>query len=166
MNYYQRFNLPITFTLDEAALKQEYFALQRQYHPDKIGLAGVQQSMELNQAYQTLSHPLKRAQHFLMLHGVNVGHDDSPIKPAMALLEEMMDKREAVMELETAEAANALLAVAAEEYAQELANFTGMSAAPSIDEAKDKLAQSLLRLQYIAKWQGEIKQQAKRLEAL
>ena len=192
MNYFELFSLPVSFTTDEAALKSKYFELQRQYHPDKIGLEGAQKSMELNQAYDTLGDPLKRAQHFLALHDIDVGHDDSRIKPGMELLEEMMEKREAVMELESADAATALLAKAAGEYETELAKFTQFAeklaktsprlrgdgggkrlksdqSLPPIPPASGGVefcaAQSLLRLQYVTKWQAEIKQQMKRFQS-
>ena len=161
MNYFQIFSLPVSFTVDEAALQKQYFELQREHHPDKSGLEGVQQSMELNQAYDVLKAPLKRAQHFLALHDIDVGNDDSKVKPAMDLLEEMMEKREAVMGLGTDDAASALLAQAVEEYDSELANFTVL--AGDIEKNKEKSSQSLLRLQYITKWQSEIKQQQKKL---
>ena len=163
MNYFQIFSLPVSFTVDAAALQKQYFALQRDYHPDKIGLEGAQKSMELNQAYDVLKAPLKRAQYFLSLHGIDVGNDDSQVKPAMALLEEMMEKREAVMELESADAAKVLLAKAEAQYDEELAKFSQF--AQSIGSDKENAAQSLLRLQYITKWQAEIKQQMKRLES-
>lgn len=167
-NYFALFSLPVVFAIDESALKAKYFELQRLHHPDKVGLAGVQTSMELNQGYQTLMNPLARAQHFLALHDIDVGQDHSLIKPDMALLEEMMEKREMVMDLEGKEAADALLANAVSEYEQELARFTQwaeeLTAATS--EVEANLAQSLLRLQYITKWQAEIKQQRKRLSAV
>ena len=161
MNYFQIFSLPVSFTIDEAALQKQYFELQREHHPDKAGLDAVQKSMELNQAYEVLKAPLKRAQYFLALHDIDVGNDDSKVKPSMELLEEMMEKREAVMGIESNHAAGELLSQATEEYDSELANFTVL--AGDIEKNKEKSSQSLLRLQYITKWQSEIKQQQKKL---
>lgn len=76
-NYFAVFDLAISYEVDLGLLKQRYLTLQRQYHPDRFasGLAqeqrlAVQSTSALNQAYDTLRSPVKRAQYLLELAGV------------------------------------------------------------------------------------------------
>ncbi len=100
MNYFSLFNLPSDFTLDSAALEAAYFAAQRQYHPDRFvnkssseKRSAEQKSADINEAYNALKNPLKRAQHLLALAGIN-----TPEGADNALLMEMMELREAIAE--------------------------------------------------------------------
>ena len=68
MDYFTLFGLPASYTLSLEQLAVRYQDLQRQYHPDKFAsapaaeqLAAVQHSATINQAWQTLRHPLTRA---------------------------------------------------------------------------------------------------------
>lgn len=68
MDYFTLFGLPARYQIDTQALSLRFQDLQRQYHPDKFAngtqaqqLAAVQQSATINQAWQTLRHPLTRA---------------------------------------------------------------------------------------------------------
>ncbi|STL12439.1 co-chaperone HscB [Escherichia coli] len=70
MDYFTLFGLPARYQLDTQALSLRFQDLQRQYHPDKFAsgsqaeqLAAVQQSATINQAWQTLRHPLMRAEY-------------------------------------------------------------------------------------------------------
>lgn len=67
MDYFTLFGLPASYTLSLEQLAVRYQDLQRQYHPDKFAsapaaeqLAAVQHSATINQAWQTLRHPLTR----------------------------------------------------------------------------------------------------------
>ncbi len=102
INYFTLLNLPESFALDDVALQREYVAAQKQTHPDKmIGksekerVAAFQHSMDVNDAYEALKHPLHRAEHLLALHDVHVNTDgNDTIKPDQALLMEIMQMRE------------------------------------------------------------------------
>ena len=70
MDYFTLFGLPARYQLDTQALSLRFQDLQRQYHPDTFAsgsqaeqLAAVQQSATINQAWQTLRHPLMRAEY-------------------------------------------------------------------------------------------------------
>jgi molecular chaperone HscB len=108
MNHFALLSLPEAFTLDHAALEAAYFAVQRKFHPDRfVGkpeaerLAAAQASADANKAYQTLKNPLSRAQHLLALQGVVVGTDHDSVKPAQALLIEVMELRESPPDAKT-----------------------------------------------------------------
>ena len=67
MNYFELFQIPISLNLDTAQLAVRYRELQRQFHPDNVAaqadaikLEAMQQSVEINSAYNTLKLPLAR----------------------------------------------------------------------------------------------------------
>lgn len=79
MDYFTLFGLPASYTLSLEQLAVRYQDLQRQYHPDKFAsaptalvFAAVQHSATINQAWQTLRHPLTRAEYLLSLHGFDL----------------------------------------------------------------------------------------------
>ncbi len=66
MDYFTLFGLPAQYPIDLQALTVRFQDLQRQYHPDKFAsgtqaeqLAAVSHSATINQAWQTLRHPLR-----------------------------------------------------------------------------------------------------------
>lgn len=91
------------FTPDSKQLHKEYLRLQAKTHPDLAPQEQKRQaeatSMRINEAYRTLSDPLKRAQYLLSLQGIDV-EDESAKLGASPLLMEVMEAREAVEEAE------------------------------------------------------------------
>ncbi len=78
-NYFQIFNIPESCELDLESLAEEYRKQQSEVHPDRFAnadesakLRAVQMSSYLNEAYETLKSPLKRAAYLLTLHGTDV----------------------------------------------------------------------------------------------
>ena len=64
MNYFEFYDMPESFTLDEALIKKKFYELSKEYHPDFYANedeAKQQEILELstlnNKAYQTLSNP-------------------------------------------------------------------------------------------------------------
>ncbi len=101
MSFFDLLNIPPEFELDIAALEVAYFKAQRQFHPDRfVGkpaaekLAAMQKSMDINQAYETLKNPLKRAEYLLSLQGIMVGTNSDTVKPSAEILMEVMELRE------------------------------------------------------------------------
>lgn len=118
---------PRRFSQDLEALERRYKESTRAVHPDKFARAdpqarraAMQRTVALNEAWRTLREPVARAQYLLRVLGIDVtaegtlpGTAEGPRKFAAdpALLGEMMEKREALMEarLEGDEAAVAAL---------------------------------------------------------
>lgn len=101
MDYFSLLDLPPAFTIDAQQLESSYFKKQRQFHPDRfVGKPAeerqhaLHQSMDINQAYETLKNPLKRAQYLLGLQNIVVGTEKDSVKPSQALLIEVMELRE------------------------------------------------------------------------
>jgi molecular chaperone HscB len=99
-DYFAVFDLPRSFDLNLPDLEKRYFAAQRRVHPDRlVGKSAAErqqaiaQSMLVNEAYETLKDPLKRARHMLALAGMT-----DLAKPSQELLMEIMTLREALAE--------------------------------------------------------------------
>ncbi|WP_235299186.1 Fe-S protein assembly co-chaperone HscB [Portibacter marinus] len=105
MNYFEFYNLPVSLSIDEALLKQRFYANSKQFHPDFFTLDGVEKQMEAleqstlnNTAYKTLIDFDKRLRYLLKLKGILKEEGDNQIP--QEFLMEMMDVNEAVMELQ------------------------------------------------------------------
>ena len=112
-NLFQILDLPVAFELNLKTLEKQYFAAQRQWHPDRFVGKGedmrgeaAERSVLINDAYETLKNPLERAKHMLELKDIFI--DDSTNPPA-DLLGEMMQLRERIHE--HADDGKALLAI-------------------------------------------------------
>ncbi len=97
-NFFEKFSLPIKFSLDLDALEQKYFAFQKQFHPDTAGVAEIENSMDINEAYDILKNPLRRAAHILQLNGIDVEKDSLALKPDIATLGEVLEIQEKILE--------------------------------------------------------------------
>ena len=70
--------------------------LQREAHPDKFAAQGVaaqrlamQWSVRINEAYQRLKNPLKRAMYLCELHGAPIEAENNTAMPADFLMQQM-----------------------------------------------------------------------------
>ncbi len=113
---FKLFGLPAGFALDRAALDERWKALQRQAHPDRFAAQGsaaqrvaMQWSVRINEAYQRLKDPLKRAAYWCELNGAPIKAESNTAMPA-AFLMQQMEWREALDEADGAAAIEDLLA--------------------------------------------------------
>lgn len=109
------FGLSPGFRLDRAALDERWKQLQRQVHPDRFSTQGaaaqrvaMQWSVRINEAYQRLKDPLRRAAYWCELQGVPVNAESNTAMPA-AFLMQQMEWREALDEADGEAALDALL---------------------------------------------------------
>lgn len=105
MNYFEFFEIPISFKLDESALKRTFYVNSKKYHPDFFTLESEEKQLEVlelstlnNNAYKTLSDFDKRMKYILELKEV-LGEERKNQIPQEFLME-MMDINENLMELE------------------------------------------------------------------
>ena len=105
-SYFELYDLPLTFKVDETLLNKKFYALSRQYHPDfyvNESEDTQHQVLELstlnNRAYKVLSDPLKRIEYILELHNM-LAEEDKYTLPQDFLMD-MMDVNEALMDLES-----------------------------------------------------------------
>ena len=103
-NDFELFGLPQRFGQDRAAIDARWKELQREAHPDRFAAQGaaaqrvaMQWSVRINEAYQRLKDPLKRAAYLCELHGAPVNAENNTAMPAEFLIEQM-EWREALDE--------------------------------------------------------------------
>jgi molecular chaperone HscB len=104
-DYYAVLGIPHGLNLSVDDVRQRYYALSREYHPDRFMQkpeAERQQALDmssaLNDAYRTLKDPIKRAQHLLSLEGFDIGEQRSKDVPP-ELLEEVFELNMALEEM-------------------------------------------------------------------
>ncbi len=80
--YFEIFGLPESFDVHQNDLDEAYHTVQAQIHPDRFASEGALQkriatqwSTRVNDAYQTLKDPLKRAIYLLHLRGIELGEE-------------------------------------------------------------------------------------------
>ena len=160
-NDFELFQLPRRQQLDLAELDQRWKTLQRQVHPDRFVAQGaaaqrvaMQWSVRINEAYQRLKDPLKRAAYLCELGGVPVEAHSNTAMPADFLMQQM-EWREA---LDDAEDAGALQALACE--VQQASSDALQEVTAAIDTQQDMLAAAALvrRMMFIQKFAQEVRQ--------
>jgi len=95
-NDFELFGLPQQFAQDRAAIDARWKDLQREAHPDKFSVQGaaaqrvaMQWSVRINEAYQRLKDPLRRAAYLCELHGAAVNAENNTAMPAEFLMQQM-----------------------------------------------------------------------------
>lgn len=106
MTYFEFYDLPISFRVDEPTLRRTFLQNSRRYHPDFHTLADDAQQAEMldrstlnNEAFKTLSDPDRRIRYVLELKGLMGDEHHQPALPQDFLME-VMDINENLMELE------------------------------------------------------------------
>ena len=103
--HFELFELPVSFEIDLSDLSQRYRELQRVVHPDKFVNASdrerrlsVEKAALINEAYQILKSPQRRARYMLELQSVSFDDEkDMALDPAFLM--EQIELREALGEL-------------------------------------------------------------------
>ena len=105
MNYFDFYEIPVSFFPDEKLLQQRYYRLSKQYHPDFYANEPAEKQAEIlelstlnNKAYQTLSSFEKRLEHILEINNMLVEGEKYAL--SQAFLMEMLDINERLMDLE------------------------------------------------------------------
>jgi molecular chaperone HscB len=103
-NDFELFGVPQQFAQHRAELDDRWKALQREAHPDKFATQGaaaqrvaMQYSVRINEAYQRLKDPLRRAAYLCELGGAPIQAHSNTAMPA-AFLMQQMEWREALDE--------------------------------------------------------------------
>ena len=168
--YFDIFRLPINFEVDQGLLKERYLELQQRFHPDRYAGRSVQEqrlavqsAAALNQAFDVLKSPVKRAQYLLELSGV--GPDESDKNTAdtdflmtqMSLREDMADIPDA---LEPFAALAKIESALSSEFEVLELDFASAFAGGDLASA----GQSLVKMQFYAKLLSELEEIEENLE--
>ena len=95
-NDFELFGIPVQFAQDRQAIDARWKDLQREAHPDKFAAQGaaaqrvaLQWSVRINEAYQRLKDPLRRAGYLCELHGAPIHAENNTAMPTDFLMQQM-----------------------------------------------------------------------------
>ncbi len=135
------FALPERFRQDRATIDARWKELQREAHPDRFASQGaaaqrvaMQWSVRINEAYQRLKDPLKRAAYLCEQRGAPINAESNTAMPP-AFLMQQMQWREALDEAATEDELDALARELSAARAQRLAGIERL-----LDEVQDAAA--------------------------
>lgn len=106
-NYFELYELPLTFHPDAAKVKSKFYELSRKYHPDRFAHAedaakieSLRMSALNNDAYKTLGNADATMAYILKLEGLLQDEEKYNLPPAFLMA--MMELNEAISEYEAA----------------------------------------------------------------
>ncbi|MCD8475998.1 MAG: co-chaperone HscB [Shewanella fodinae] len=165
MNYFELFEIPQRFDVDIAELANRYRELQKTVHPDKFANAGEQQKLlaisktaQVNDGYQTLKDPIRRAEHMLLLRGVDIDNESTTMKDSSFLMQQL-EWREALAELRDSDDIDAdIAALEAEftQYRQQLLDNLSKQLVDTQASSAMLAADQVRKLKFMAKLQDEL----------
>ena len=171
-DFFEIFAIPVAWQVDSSQLQSRYLKLQQEFHPDRFAShsdtekrLAVQTASLINQAYDTLISPLKRAQYLLELQQIDASQD-SHITSDGAFLMEQIELREALSEVRDSAdpfaALETLRTGVENSYAEQQSQFQAQYQASDFDHAFNTVA----KMQFSAKLLDEIEQLEAELEDL
>jgi len=93
---FELFAVPASFAQDRAALDERWKELQREAHPDRFAAQGaaaqrvaMQWSVRINEAYQRLKDPIKRASYLCALNDHPIEAEKNTAMPSDFLMQQM-----------------------------------------------------------------------------
>ena len=93
---FELFGIERRFALDRAALDARWRALQAEVHPDRFASEGaaaqrvaMQWAVRVNEAYQRLKDPIKRAAYLCELHGAPIRAENNTAMPTGFLMQQL-----------------------------------------------------------------------------
>ena len=93
---FELFDIAPRFAVDRAALDARWRALQAEVHPDRFATEGaaaqrvaMQWAVRVNEAYQRLKDPVKRAAYLCELNGAPIEAESNTAMPAAFLMQQM-----------------------------------------------------------------------------
>jgi molecular chaperone HscB len=161
MNHFAAFELAPGFAIDLGALDSKYRTLQSASHPDRFAAASdaekrvaMEKATEVNEAYQTLRDPVRRAMYLLWLKDVN-GMDKKNTSMPQAFLMEQIEWREAIADAKLKEDTDRLEAMLTE--LQSIIESMGSTFAAAYEGGHLPVATTLARkMRFIQKLTEEV----------
>ena len=171
-NFFEIFSLPASWEIDHSVLDKKFRTLQLTFHPDRYAnkndfekRLAVQTASTINQAYETLSSPLLRAQYLLKLEGFDADQESHITSDGQFLMQQMV-LREALSDAkDSANPKDALvsLSIEAQQAAAKIqADFAQYFNTKEYNQAFDALA----KMQFACKFVNDISSLEAELEDL
>jgi molecular chaperone HscB len=156
---FELFAVPAQFAQGREQLDIRWKELQREAHPDKFAAQGpaaqrvaMQWSVRINEAYQRLKDPIRRAAYLCELNGAAINAENNTAMPADFLMQQM-ELREALEDAQSEENLEEISQQAAQILREQLSKAERL-----IDQEKDyaAAAQAVRALLFIQKFQSDI----------
>lgn len=161
-DFFTLLGIPRRFALERDTLDGRFRELQREVHPDRFAAsddaarrASMMLATQINEAYQTLRSPLKRAGYLLGLSGVDVGAESNTAMDPSFLMAQM-EWREQVADARAAGDVATLKQLASDISDAMRSSYDTLAA--SLDETPDttRAAETVRRLMFLEKLHDEI----------
>lgn len=158
---FELFDLPEQFAQDGTRLDEKWKALQREIHPDKFAAQGaasqrlaMQWSVRVNEAYQRLKNPTRRAAYICERRGAAVNAERNTSMPSAFLVQQMAWREE----LDEAKGSEAMSALANRTAAARRGLLSHI--AQLIDEEADAVAaaEQVRALMFVERFAAEVEQ--------
>ena len=161
-NFFELFELPVSYDVDFDQVQQSYMSLQKQVHPDKFASGSdqekrlsMQQTSKINEAQQTLKDPVLRAIYLLNLKDADFSLENETTMDA-AFLMQQLEMRERLENIKKEDDPLASLDDMAKELKSSnsdmMQSFAMSYEADQIDEAREWIR----KLQFMQKAKKEI----------
>ena len=161
-NYFEIFSIPATFQVNLNELADHYRELQSRFHPDRVAGSGEQEKLQaiqvtsfLNEAYETLKSPQRRAAYLLEMRGIDVHQVNQSDLPPELLLEQI-ELREQLEELPREESSLGELESLRNRIETRQTESQGKFALALNSEQPAEARKSYYEMQYFAKLSAEI----------
>ncbi len=165
---FELFGLPRRFALEPRELEARRRTLQAQVHPDRFAADGaaaqrvaMQWAVRVNEGYQRLKDPLRRAAYLCELQGVPIAAEDNTAMPPEFLMQQMA-WREA---LDEAAGRGEVEAIAAELDAHRRAAYGDLAVALDGRGDFQAAAQQVRALMFVDRFAEDVGQRLESLEA-
>jgi len=161
-NFFELFDLPVSYQVDMQKIQQQYMELQKQVHPDKFASASdqekrisMQQTSWINEAKTTLKNPVLRAIYLLELKGIDINLANETTMDAVFLMQQI-EMREQLENIQDKIDPIAALDVLADEIKQSsstmMQNFSQSYENNDLDDAREWIR----KLQFMEKAKTEV----------
>jgi molecular chaperone HscB len=164
---FELFAVPAQFAQDRTYIDSRWKELQREAHPDRFAAQGaaaqrvaMQWSVRINEAYQRLKDPLKRAAYLCELRGAPLRAEDNTAMPT-AFLMQQMEWREALEDAQSEADVDRL-----DDEVSEARRSLLAECARLLDEAQDPAgaAQQVRALMFVARFARDIEARREQLQ--
>jgi molecular chaperone HscB len=158
-NDFELFGVPMQFAQDKPQLDARWKELQREAHPDKFAAQGqaaqrlaMQWSVRINEAYQRLKDPLKRASYLCELHDAPINAENNTAMPSDFLMQQM-EWREALEDAQSIYSLNEISFLAKVDEHKQLLKIE-----QTLDQKKNfhEAAQQVRSLMFIERFAREV----------
>ncbi len=164
---FELFALPVQFAQNRAHIDSRWKELQREAHPDRFAAQGaaaqrvaMQWSVRINEAYQRLKDPLKRAAYLCEMRGAPLRAEDNTAMPTTFLMQQM-EWREALEEAQSEADVDRLEAEVTEARGALLAECERLL---DVEQDAQAAAQQVRALMFVARFARDIEVRREQLQ--